>query len=149
MKTNFQILGLLLALLLFSGCSKISNLLDEDDSEITTENIISKWNFEKSIIQEIPGETETFIAKDGEWIEFKNDSIGNIRSWSDDDKNFEIIQFTWKAQENKLFIKSNGVYDEYTINKLTENDLVFSNEGIYEDSLTQTIKWKETYYLKK
>lgn len=132
-----------LLLLLFIGCGKDNDLLDENDSEKTEQAILGKWKLNKYVSQEIPGETETYMGKEGEWAEFKSDGTG-IQQWKEDDGTFDPEPFTWKVTGDKL--KFNN--EQSTLIKLTKEELVFKIEGIYKND-GKDIRWIDTYYLKK
>ncbi|WP_433902032.1 lipocalin family protein [Sphingobacterium puteale] len=146
-KTGLLAMGLCLFLLLFTGCSK-----DKDPTEggQTEQNIVGKWNLEKYVNQLIPGETDTYIGKSGEWAEFKKDGTGAQR-WDNGDGRFDLEPFTWKVKDNKLIFKEDDDEEEeaFTIVKLTDQELVFKGEGMTKNGEGQTVKWVETYYLKK
>ncbi|PUV22855.1 lipocalin family protein [Sphingobacterium athyrii] len=137
-------------ILLFTGCSKDNDFIDENDAKKTAESIVGKWNLEKLVNQEIPGTTDTYTGKNGEWAEFKKDGTGSQR-WDEGDGSFDLEPFTWKVRADKLIFKENGDDDEeaFTIIKLTTQELVFKGEGTYKNGDGKDIKWIETYYLKK
>lgn len=147
-KTHFLWMAMCILLLVFTGCSKDDPLADGDDNE-TTEAIIGKWNLEKTTYQETPGDSDTYPGRTGEWIEFKKGGKGSTRTHAEGDS-FEEWSFTWTVNGAKLIIKENGDDgDELTIVRLTGQELVFKEEDTYKNDAGQTIKWVETYYLKK
>ncbi|WP_104384533.1 lipocalin family protein [Sphingobacterium sp. HMA12] len=148
-KVQFLTITLCLFLLLFTGCSKDNEGLD-GDAEQTEKNIIGKWDLEKYVSQLVPGETDTYVGKAGEWAEFKKDGTGSQR-WDDGDGRFDLEPFTWKVKDNKLIFKEDRDDEEeaFTILKLTNHELIFKGEGTSKNGDGQNIKWVETYYLKK
>lgn len=147
-KTHFLWMAMCFLLLVFTGCSKDEDPLTGKDAEKIAENIIGKWNLEKYVSQETPGKTETHQGKSGEWAEFKKDGTGSQR-WAEDNGEFDLEPFTWKVKDGKLiFDEEDDEDDRFTIVKLTDKELVFQAEGTYSRE-KQTIKWVETYYLKK
>lgn len=111
-----------LLLLLFTGCGKDNDLLDENDSEKTEQAI---------------------LGKEGGWAKFKSDRTG-IQQWKEDDGTFDPEPLTWKVTGDKL--KFNN--EQSTLIKLTKEELVFKIEGIYKND-GKDIKWIDTYYQKK
>jgi len=145
-KTHFLWMAMCFFLLVFTGCSKDDDVLD--DTGKTEQAILGKWNLEKYVSQETPGKTETHQGKSGEWAEFKKDGTGSQR-WAEDNGEFDIEPFTWKVKDGKLiFDEEDDEDDQFAIIKLTDKELVFQAQGTYNND-KQTIKWVETYYLKK
>jgi len=135
--------------MIFVGCSKDNDLPDQPDQDI-----VGKWQLEKYVTQETPGETDTYVGKEGEWAEFKGDGTGTQR-WADGDGKFDLEPFTWKISGNKLKItedledEEGADEEEFTIVKLTKQELVFKDEWNGKDANGKDIKITETYYLRK
>ncbi len=145
-KAQFLTMATAVFFLLFTSCDKDKDLLDQDDSE-KTESIIGKWNIDKAVSQETPGETETENGVSGEWIDFRKDGKVVVRTKDRDTGEFEEDEPTsWKVQGDKLIIDGD---EEFTIIKLTKQEFVFQEQEIYQDEDGKDIKWVYTMYLKK
>jgi len=139
--TNYLTIAFMAFFILFTGCSKDDDLLNENDSEKTAESLLGKWHLVKIVEQETPGSTETHPAENGEYIEFKSGGKGRMLEEEDDE-----WDFTWKVQGKKIIIDNE---DEVIIVKLTKQELEFKDEGTYQDQDGKTIKYVTTWYLKK
>ncbi|MEZ0450717.1 lipocalin family protein [Sphingobacterium thalpophilum] len=138
-----------LLLMIATGCSKDNDLPDQPDQDI-----VGKWQLEKYVTQQTPGETDTYIGKDGEWAEFKKDGTGTQR-WDEGGGKFDLEPFTWKISGSKLTItddlddEEGADQEEFTIVKLTKQELVFKGEWVSDDGNGKDIKITETYYLRR
>lgn len=141
--------------LLFTACGKDDDT-DKSDAEKTAA-IVGKWNFEKFVSKETPGETETFTARDGEWIEFKNDGTASQRVYNEDEEEYETSDGLWRIKGGKLYLEDELTDleesiedgDGVTIIKLTSSELVVKEEDSWTDEVLGVVKWESTTYLKK